>query len=217
MKKNILDHGRNNQIDIHESVQWNGSLRIVIHGHDNHIEIGKETILNTGIVECLRSDSSIRVGERCKLNGNYRCRANRTNIKIDDCSTFNGVQMTLHEEGTIHIGKDCMFAGEIRLDVSDMHGIFDAISGIRINTPQDIVLEEHVWVGHGVNIMKGVCIGGNSVIGAQSLVTSDIPRGVIAAGVPAKIIREKIIWDRKKELPASAGSGPVNMSVEAPL
>lgn len=53
-----------------------------------------------------------------------------------------------------------------------------------------IVIGDNVWIGGGVNIIGGVRIGENSIIGAGSVVTKDIPAGVIVAGNPAKIIRE---------------------------
>lgn len=59
-----------------------------------------------------------------------------------------------------------------------------------------IVIEDNVWIGAGVHIMGGVTIGRNSVIGAGSVVTKDVPGNVIAAGVPCKVIRE--ITDKDK-------------------
>jgi maltose O-acetyltransferase len=52
-----------------------------------------------------------------------------------------------------------------------------------------IVLEDNVWLGGRVIVLAGVTIGEDSVIGAGSVVTSDIPPKVIAAGVPARVIR----------------------------
>jgi serine acetyltransferase len=49
---------------------------------------------------------------------------------------------------------------------------------------------ENVWLGEGVKVCKGVTIGANSVIGAGSVVAKDIPANVIAAGNPAKPVRE---------------------------
>ncbi|QLQ78655.1 hypothetical protein HG537_0A09030 [Torulaspora globosa] len=57
----------------------------------------------------------------------------------------------------------------------------------------------NVWVGGGVSILPGVTIGDNTVIGAGSTVTRDIPPNVIAGGVPCKVIR-KITDDDEKTL-----------------
>jgi acetyltransferase-like isoleucine patch superfamily enzyme len=54
--------------------------------------------------------------------------------------------------------------------------------------PVDI--DTNVFVGNGARILKGVTIGANAVIGAGSVVTTSIPEGVIAAGNPARVIRE---------------------------
>ena len=47
-----------------------------------------------------------------------------------------------------------------------------------------------MWLGYGVKVLKGVHIGENSLIGAGSIVTKDIPANVIAAGNPCKTIKE---------------------------
>ncbi|MFT8890036.1 MAG: DapH/DapD/GlmU-related protein [Ethanoligenens sp.] len=49
---------------------------------------------------------------------------------------------------------------------------------------------KNVWIGSGVQILPGITIGNYSVIGAGSVVTSDIPPNVVAYGVPCKVIRE---------------------------
>ncbi|MDO5688899.1 MAG: sugar O-acetyltransferase [Tissierellia bacterium] len=53
-----------------------------------------------------------------------------------------------------------------------------------------ITVGDNVWFGGGVHVMPGVHIGSNVVIGAGSIVTKDIPDGVIAAGNPCRVIRE---------------------------
>ena len=51
-----------------------------------------------------------------------------------------------------------------------------------------------MWRGMNVTILKGVHIGTGAVIAAGAVVTKDIPAGCLAAGVPAKVIRENISW-----------------------
>ncbi|MDR1263727.1 MAG: sugar O-acetyltransferase, partial [Oscillospiraceae bacterium] len=62
-----------------------------------------------------------------------------------------------------------------------------------------------VWIGSGVQILPGITIGDNSVIGAGSVVTNDIPANVVALGAPCRVIREigekdKQYFYKKKEL-----------------
>ena len=53
-----------------------------------------------------------------------------------------------------------------------------------------IRIGDNVWVGGGVKIMGGVTIGDNAVIAAGSIVTKDIPSGVLAGGNPCRVLRE---------------------------
>ena len=55
--------------------------------------------------------------------------------------------------------------------------------------PAPVILEENVWLAARVIVLPGVTIGKNSVVGAGSVVTRDIPADVLAAGIPAKVIR----------------------------
>ena len=53
-----------------------------------------------------------------------------------------------------------------------------------------INIEDNVWIGAGVIINPGVTIGKNTVIGSGSVVTKDIPSGVVAVGNPCRVLRE---------------------------
>ena len=53
-----------------------------------------------------------------------------------------------------------------------------------------VVIEPTVFLGMGVRVLKGVTIGENTVVGAGAVVTSSLPAGVIAAGNPARPIRD---------------------------
>lgn len=65
-----------------------------------------------------------------------------------------------------------------------------------LETSEPITIEDGVWIGANSTVCGGVTIGEGSVIGAGSVVTSDIPKGVIAAGVPSKVLREITEADR---------------------
>lgn len=65
-----------------------------------------------------------------------------------------------------------------------------------LETSEPITIEDGVWIGANSTVCGGVTIGEGSVIGAGSVVISDIPKGVIAAGVPCKVLREITEADR---------------------
>jgi acetyltransferase-like isoleucine patch superfamily enzyme len=104
-----------------------------------------------------------------------------------------------HEPFEIRLGKDCMVSGEVFFSVSDMHTIFDLESKRRINQGRSIEIGDHVWIGAQAQIMKGAKIGSGSIIGTRAVVTKEIPEHCIAAGVPAKVIRRNVFWDRELE------------------
>lgn len=60
-----------------------------------------------------------------------------------------------------------------------------------------VTISENCWLGAGTIVLPGMTIGDNSVIGAGSLVTKDIPTNIVAFGSPAKVIREISDVDRK--------------------
>lgn len=64
-----------------------------------------------------------------------------------------------------------------------------------------VVIEDNVWIGGSVSILGGVTIGKNSIIGAGSVVTHDIPANVIAVGNPCRVLRKISEEDKKKHGP----------------
>ena len=95
----------------------------------------------------------------------------------------------------ISIGDNCMFAAGSYITDADWHDIYDRTETVGNTRP--IKLETNVWIGDGAIVCKGVTIGENSVIGAGSVVASDIPANVIAAGNPAQVIKP---LDESREL-----------------
>lgn len=116
----------------------------------------------------------------------------------------------IHFKGFALVNYNCVF-----LDTSPIHigrsvligpGVVLACAGHPIHseqrcssaleTSEPITIEDGVWIGANSTVCGGVTIGEGSVIGAGSVVTSDIPKGVIAAGVPSKVLREITESDR---------------------
>jgi acetyltransferase-like isoleucine patch superfamily enzyme len=108
-------------------------------------------------------------------------------IQIGDyCLIAPGVEITAAK--SITIGANTMIAAECSINDCDWHGLYNRTRPFRCTKP--VVLGNNVWLGARVIVCKGVTIGDNSVIGAGSVVTSDIPANVVAAGNPARVVKE---------------------------
>ena len=81
-----------------------------------------------------------------------------------------------------------MFAAGAYITDADWHDIYDRTEVVGQTRP--VILKKNVWIGDGATICKGVTIGENSVIGAGSVVATDIPSNVVAAGNPARVVKE---------------------------
>lgn len=62
------------------------------------------------------------------------------------------------------------------------------------NMTKPVVIEDHVWIGAGSTILKGVTLGAGSIIGAGSVVTKDVLSNTVVAGNPAKVIKTGVKW-----------------------
>ncbi|SFK87768.1 transferase hexapeptide (six repeat-containing protein) [Falsiroseomonas stagni DSM 19981] len=109
----------------------------------------------------------------------------------------NALSCKLEGDGRrLLIGAGCMISTGVELRTSDSHAILDIAGGCQVNLPEDLVVGPHVWLGREVLVMKGVTIGRGSVIGARSVVTADVPDYALAAGVPARLLRQGVTWSR---------------------
>ena len=95
----------------------------------------------------------------------------------------------------VHIGAGAFIAPGVCLSCAG-HSIHPGQRSEGISTSKTIRLEEDVWIGANTVICGGVTIGKGSVIGAGSVVTHDIPAGVVAAGAPCRPIRPVTEQDR---------------------
>jgi predicted outer membrane repeat protein len=96
----------------------------------------------------------------------------------------------------ITIGEHTLLGANAVIADNDMHPVKpDSRRYGSSNTDipaKEVIIGKNVWIGADVFICKGVTIGDNSVIGAKSLVSKDIPPNCIAAGNPAKVIKKNI-------------------------
>ena len=150
-------------------VRWPVQGNVLEALREGRLEIGEGTLFEPGVWITCPGDARIRIGEGTFLN--------------------MGVMVAAHE--LVEIGDHCMFA----------NGCFVTDGSHRFDDPDKPVpwqgftskgptrVGDNVGCGANVVITSGVTVGERSVIGANSVVTEDIPPFSIAAGVPAKVLK----------------------------
>jgi acetyltransferase-like isoleucine patch superfamily enzyme len=122
-----------------------------------------------GYIEARNPSSKISIGENTWINNNFSVIAEHTNIRI---------------------GRDCLIGTNVEIVDSDFHGIKvseRSISNYEMAKP--VIIEDDVFIGSNVKILKGSIIGRGSIIANGAIVTGKIPTNVIAGGMPAKVLR----------------------------
>ena len=91
----------------------------------------------------------------------------------------------------IHIGSDTIIAWNVFITDSDWH----KIEGVC--REEEVVIGEHVWIAHGASVLKGSIVPQGSIVAAKSLVQGRFSSSnLLLAGVPARIVREGMQWER---------------------
>lgn len=110
----------------------------------------------------------------------------RGRIRIGDyCLICPGVRIGAAHE--ITVGDNCMIASNAYLTDSDWH---DTYNRITMGKTAPVTIKNNVWIGDSAIVCKGVTIGENSIIGAGAVVVDSVPANCVAAGNPAKIVKQ---------------------------
>ncbi|GAA2246949.1 sugar O-acetyltransferase [Herbiconiux moechotypicola] len=104
--------------------------------------------------------------------------------------------LTLVDDTTIRIGDRVMFGPNVTITTAG-HPVDPELRSEAAQFNLPVTIGSNVWIGAGALIMPGVSIGDDSVIGAGSVVTRDIPAGVVALGAPCRVVREIGEHDRE--------------------
>ena len=108
-------------------------------------------------------------------------------IIIGDNCAFSAIVIGARE--SIRIGNNVMVGANVLITDFDWHSINPNERQHGIPKSKSVTIGDNVFIGYSATILKGVYIGKNSVIGANSVVTKDIPENVIAAGNPCRVIK----------------------------
>jgi maltose O-acetyltransferase len=126
------------------------------------------------------------VGEGVVVRAPFRCEFGLVSIGDDTFVNFDAVMLDVVP---ITIGANCQIATRVQLLTAD-HPIDPEARRRGWESGKPNELADNVWLGGGAIVCPGVTIGEDTVVAAGAVVAADLPAGVVAGGVPARVIRE---------------------------
>ena len=161
--------------------------------HPHKISIGDDVVVDDLVLLDAKGESNrgIQIGSGVFLGRGTILSCKDGDIVLGDHVNI-GFQSEVFSGSRVEVGAHGLFAAYTYL-VGGGHA-FD-----RVDLPvveqervsRGIVLGENVWLGTGAKVLDGVRVGSNVVVGANAVVASDLPDGVIAVGIPARVVRHR--------------------------
>lgn len=182
---------------------YKNRIKLKIYG----IQYGKNCIIHGILGIKLNSDSIVQIGDDFYLSSGNHINPLAKNLQGHICVNKgakliigNRVGMSspvIRVHKSIKIGNHVKFGANVIVMDSDAHSLNylhrrDASVDMQHKKDAEVVIEDDAFIGMNSIIMKGVTIGARSVIGAGSIVTKSIPADCIAAGNPARVIKQTI-------------------------
>ena len=134
------------------------------------------------------------IGENCYVETPFHANWGGHHVHFGK-NIYANFNLTLVDDTHIYVGDYTMFGPNVTIATAG-HPIDPDLrrQGLQYNMP--VHIGKNCWLGAGVIVMPGVTIGDNTVIGAGSIVTRDIPADVVAVGNPCRVLREVGEHDR---------------------
>ena len=135
------------------------------------------------------------IGENCCVLSPFHANWGGKHVHFGK-NVFANFNLTLVDDTHIYVGDCVMFAPNVTIATA-AHPVSPALreKGYQYNLP--VHIGRNCWLGAGVIVLPGVSIGENTIVGAGSVVTKDLPANVIAVGNPCRVLRE--ITERDNE------------------
>ncbi|MDQ2677308.1 MAG: sugar O-acetyltransferase [Actinomycetota bacterium] len=127
------------------------------------------------------------IGEGTHIRAPFYCDLGyQTHVGARSFANFGLVALDVAE---IRIGDDVQIGPNVQL-LTPTHPLDADLRRDKWEAAEPITIGDNVWLGGGVVVLPGVTIGSDTVVGAGSVVTKDLPAGVLAVGNPARVIRQ---------------------------
>ena len=141
-------------------------------------------------------NGTFEIGNDVTFRNGQSLHAERGGHIIVGAGTLLNANASIFSCRHVEIGANCLIGDQVSIFDSNFHAVDEG--GVAREAP--VKIGRNVWVGFRAIILAGVEIGDHSVIGAGSVVTKSIPSRVLAAGNPARIIRELRVSDDFRRL-----------------
>ena len=141
------------------------------------------------------TDMFLEVGEGCYIEPPFHANWGGAHVRFGKY-VYANFNLTLVDDSYITVGDYTMFGPNVTISTAG-HPIDPTLREKVMQYNMPVQIGRNCWLGAGVIVMPGVSIGDNSVIGAGSVVTRDIPANVVAVGVPCRVLRGIGEHDRK--------------------
>jgi acetyltransferase-like isoleucine patch superfamily enzyme len=175
-----------------------GRLRVKS-GTGNAVSLGQNTKFR-GNITIQGNDNRIVFGENVDYKGQVLIKGNGQLVEIGDHTTAADVYILCQEQCDVRIGRHCMLSREIEIRTTDAHSVVSRSTGERLNTAASIDIRDHVWISLGTVLSKGTFIAEDNIVGAMAFVSGSFEEsGTIIAGVPAKVVKRDVTWDRRRK------------------
>lgn len=127
------------------------------------------------------------IGERCYIEPPLHANMAGEFVHFGD-AVYANFGLTLVDDTAIYVGDHTMFGPNVIIATA-AHPIAPHLREMAYQKNSPVHIGKNCWLGAGVIVLPGVTIGDNTVVGAGSVVTHDLPDNVVAVGVPCKVIK----------------------------
>lgn len=196
--KHSFHQGNNNKIKNLGGQRVNSIIQV--YGNGNTIIIENGALLLNSCLRIYGNNNLVHLKSDSYISGAEIW------VENDRCETIIGERtfvghhshLACTENGSkLIIGCDCMISSYVQIRTGDSHSILD-MEGNRVNPARSVRIGDHCWIGEGAKILKGVGLEGDNIVATGAILTKSYEKNALIAGVPGKIVKENVTWDKDR-------------------